>query len=41
MLVYGDFVLSAVTSLCTSVFGIYLFCPLIVLCVLGLVVNRL
>lgn len=41
MLVYGDFVIDVVVALCTSVFGIYLFSALIVMCVFGLVVNRL
>ena len=41
MLVYADFLLDCITHLCTSVFGIYLFSPLILMCVLGLVFNRL
>ena len=41
MLVYGDFLLDCITRLCTSVFGIYLFSPLVLMCVLGLVLNRL
>ena len=41
MLEYGNFLLNVIVKICTSVFGINCFSPLVLLGVFGLVVNKL
>ena len=41
MIEYGNFLLNVIVKICTSVFGINCFAPIVLLAVFGVVTNKL